>query len=54
MRPPRTVLNAISDAGMPVKGIGKINDLFAGEGITEEHPTGSNAHGMRETEIVLA
>jgi phosphopentomutase len=54
MRPPRTVLNAIADAGHPVKSIGKTSDLFADEGITEAHPTESNADGMRQIESVWA
>lgn len=46
MEPPRTVLDAIRDAGLPVKAVGKVADLFAGKGITESHPTGSNREGM--------
>lgn len=45
--PPRTVLNELRDAGIPVTGIGKISDIFAGSGISESRPTKSNAHGMR-------
>jgi phosphopentomutase len=52
MRPPRTVLCAIMEAGLPVKAIGKTSDLFAGEGITESHPTTSNAEGMKRIEAV--
>jgi phosphopentomutase len=44
--PPPTVLNALADAGIPVRGVGKISDIFAGSGITESHPTRSNADGM--------
>ncbi len=44
--PPRTVLNDLQDAGIPVRGVGKISDIFAGSGISESHPTISNAHGM--------
>ena len=44
--PPRTVLNALTDAGVPVIGIGKISDIFAASGISESHPTKSNADGM--------
>ena len=47
--PPRTVLNAISEAGLDVIGVGKIGDIFAGSGITESHPTKSNVHGMEKT-----
>ncbi|MEY2519892.1 MAG: phosphopentomutase [Verrucomicrobiota bacterium] len=46
MKPPRTVLNAISDAGFPVIGVGKISDIFAGEGVTDSFPTAVNADGM--------
>jgi phosphopentomutase len=46
MLPPRTVLNALRDAGVPVISVGKISDIFAGSGISESHPTKSNAHGM--------
>ncbi len=44
--PPRTVLDALSEAGAAVIGIGKIADIFADHGITESHPTKSNADGM--------
>jgi len=46
MKPPRTILNAISEQGLAVIGVGKISDIFAGEGITESLPTESNAEGM--------
>jgi phosphopentomutase len=48
IKPPRTALNAIVDLGQPVIGIGKISDIFAGEGVTESHPTSSNAEGMEK------
>ncbi|MCI9080884.1 MAG: phosphopentomutase [Lachnospiraceae bacterium] len=44
-----TVLNALKDAGMDVIGIGKINDIFCGEGITETHHSDSSVHGMEQT-----
>lgn len=44
--PPRTVLNALADAGVPVTGVGKIADIFASSGITASFPTVSNADGM--------
>jgi len=47
MEPPRTILNAISENGQAVIGIGKISDIFAGQGITESFPTGGNAEGMQ-------
>jgi phosphopentomutase len=46
MLPPRTLLNALTDASVPVIGIGKISDIFAASGISESHPTKSNADGM--------
>jgi phosphopentomutase len=50
--PPPTVLDAILAAGFPVKAVGKVADLFAGQGIAESRPTDSNAEGMRTTQEV--
>ncbi|MDD5198525.1 MAG: phosphopentomutase [Terrimicrobiaceae bacterium] len=50
LAPPRTVLNALDDAGVSVIGVGKISDIFAGSGITGSHPTKSNAAGMAAIE----
>ena len=47
MKPPRTVLDAISEAGVPVIGVGKISDIFADCGVTHSFPTASNAEGMQ-------
>ena len=44
--PPPTVLNALTDAGVPVRGIGKISDIFAASGLTDSTPTKTNAEGM--------
>ena len=44
-----TVLNALKDAGFDVIGVGKINDIFCGEGITETHRSESSVHGMEQT-----
>lgn len=54
MKPPRTVLNAICEENLPVLGVGKISDIFAGEGITESHPTSSNQEGMATIENLWA
>jgi phosphopentomutase len=54
IRPPRTVLDAIREAGWEVVGIGKTSDLFAGEGITQSLPTDFNAEGMRKIEEIWA
>ncbi len=45
----RTVLNALKDDGLDVIGVGKINDIFCGEGITETHHSDSSVHGMEQT-----
>jgi phosphopentomutase len=50
MKPPRTVLHALVEAGHETIGVGKISDIFAGEGITESHPTKSNDDGMEKIE----
>lgn len=44
-----TALNAMKDAGLDVIGVGKINDIFCGEGITETHHSDSSVHGMEQT-----
>jgi phosphopentomutase len=44
--PPRTVLNAISEAGLVVEGVGKIPELFARSGVTHGHTTSSNAEAI--------
>ncbi len=44
-----TALNTLMDAGYDVISVGKINDIFAGEGITESHPSKSSVHGMEQT-----
>ena len=45
----RTVLNSLKDAGLDVISVGKINDIFAGEGITESNRSKSSIHGMEQT-----
>ena len=45
----RTALNALKDAGLDVISIGKINDIFVGEGITEAYKSKSSVHGMEQT-----
>lgn len=44
-----TVLNALKDAGFDVISIGKINDIFCGEGITYALHSDSSVHGMEQT-----
>lgn len=45
----KTVLNALKENQFDVISVGKINDIFCGEGITESHPSSSNEHGMQIT-----
>ncbi len=45
----RTALNALKDAGLDVISIGKINDIFDGEGITRALKSKSSVHGMEQT-----
>lgn len=52
--PIKTALNAISEAGLEVIGVGKIGDIFVGQGITESNPTHGNLEGMKVTEELLA
>lgn len=52
--PPPTILNALCDAGHKVIGVGKISDIFAASGITESHPTKSNAEGMEVVDRLWA
>jgi len=47
MEPPRTVLNAISEQNIPVIGVGKISDIFVGQGVRQSFPTNDNADGMK-------
>jgi phosphopentomutase len=53
--PPRgeTLLDRLTAAGVPVTAIGKINDLFAGRGISESHPTKSDDDGMAKVEAQM-
>jgi phosphopentomutase len=46
-------LSLVRDAGLPVHGVGKIHDIFAGCDIDESHPTKSNVEGIAVTERLL-
>ena len=48
-----TLLDRLAAAGWPVVGIGKIEDLFAGKGITRAIHTTSDDHGMDVIEAEL-
>ena len=45
----RTTLNALKDKGYDVISVGKIADIFDGEGITESNKSKSSVHGMEQT-----
>ncbi|ALB45715.1 phosphopentomutase [Clostridium beijerinckii] len=44
-----TALNALKDSGFSSISVGKINDIFDGEGITESNKSKSSVHGMEQT-----
>jgi phosphopentomutase len=50
--PSITMLNVLKDAGKDVISVGKINDIFAGSGISESNVTTSNADGMEKTQKI--
>jgi phosphopentomutase len=41
-----TYLDRVKDHGVPVFGVGKIPDIFAGHGLTESEHSDSNEHGV--------
>ena len=45
----KTVLNALKDNGLDVISVGKIYDIFDGEGLTESNKSKSSVHGMEQT-----
>lgn len=55
LKPPQpTVLASLKRSGLEVVAVGKINDIFSGEGITKAIPTKSNDHGVEATLEQLA
>jgi phosphopentomutase len=51
--PADTLLDRMKAAGLPVVGIGKIEDLFAGRGVTRAIHTASDDDGMDQVERAL-
>lgn len=45
----KTALDALKGAGLDVISVGKISDIFDGEGITESNKSKSSVHGMEQT-----
>ena len=50
LTPPRdTMLDDIKNAGQDVLAVGKINDIFAGKGVTQMTRTEDNEDGINKT-----
>ncbi|MBR0303331.1 MAG: phosphopentomutase, partial [Clostridia bacterium] len=49
-----TVLDALKQAGLDVIAVGKINDIFAGCGVTDNIPTHGNTEGMAVSKELLS
>src|SRR5687768_7093295 len=49
-----TLLDRMVAAGQYVSAVGKISDLFAGRGISESHPTKSDAEGLDKVQELMA
>ena len=45
----KTAMDALKDAGLDVISVGKIKDIFDGEGVTEAYKSTSSVHGMEQT-----
>lgn len=48
LTPPLSLLDQLKDKGLDVLGVGKINDIFAGKGITATVRTHDNAEGIEK------
>lgn len=47
--PKNTILRDLKNAGKDVIAVGKISDIFAGDGVTEKYHTKDNVEGMAKT-----
>ena len=52
--PARSYLDELEAAGLPVHGVGKIRDLFAGRGVSEALPGASNDEALAAVERLAA
>lgn len=50
----KTALNVLKDAGLDVISVGKIFDIFDGEGLTQSNKSKSSVHGMEQTIRIAA
>ncbi|MDF2922057.1 MAG: deoB [Paenibacillaceae bacterium] len=51
--PEPTAMNKLAEGGFDSIAIGKINDIYSGEGVTKSYPTKSNQDGIERTIEVL-
>ena len=52
--PARSYLQELDDSGVEVMAVGKVNDLFAGQGITSAHPGSNNTQALESVEGLLS
>jgi phosphopentomutase len=52
--PGKTILDLVVECGQPVGAVGKIYDIFAGQGITESLKTTDNTDGVKKTIELMA
>lgn len=52
--PEKTLLDAVKETGQDVIAVGKISDIFAGQGVTEQITIRGNADGLQKTLAVAA
>lgn len=53
LHPPETILDVLTAHGRPVIGVGKIQDIFAGQGVTRSFPTVGNQDGLDKIASLL-
>ncbi len=53
LTPDETILDVLKAKGIPTYGVGKIYDIFAGQGVEPHVTTKSNADGMQKTEEAM-
>ena len=52
--PGPTLLDRVKEAGLEVIGVGKIHDIFVGQGLTRSYPTSSNREGVERIVELLS
>lgn len=52
--PSRTHLDALAEHEVPVHAVGKIDDLFAGRGVSEAHPGATNAQALASLDELVS